>query len=84
MGLVPGGSYANRAYFSQRGVAIQPGVPEAVSDLLFDPQTSGGLLLATPAEQAESLVKAMLQQGIIHAAIVGQVETTGKGEIYVD
>ncbi|EGO65722.1 selenide, water dikinase [Acetonema longum DSM 6540] len=84
MGLVPGGAYANRTYFGQRGVTVQPGVPEAVADLLFDPQTSGGLLLAVPAEQAESLVKALLQQGVVYAAMVGQVETTGKGEIYVE
>jgi selenophosphate synthase len=40
-------------------------------ELLFDPQTSGGLLLSVPTEQAQQLVQALWTAGVIHAKLVG-------------
>jgi selenide,water dikinase len=40
-------------------------------ELLFDPQTSGGLLLSVPTEQAHQLVQALRTAGVIHAKLVG-------------
>jgi selenide,water dikinase len=45
-------------------------------EILFDPQTSGGLLFALPADRADELVKALHVAGIAAAARVGEV---GKG-----
>jgi selenide,water dikinase len=42
-------------------------------ELLFDPQTSGGLLLALPASQADDLLAALKKAGVDWAARVGQV-----------
>ena len=42
-------------------------------EFLFDPQTSGGLLLATPPDQAESLLKQIRVAGFNQAAVVGEV-----------
>jgi len=44
--------------------------------LLFDPQTSGGLLLAIPEDQADSLLRDLRQTGIAAATIIGQAMTS--------
>ena len=71
MGLVPAGAYRNREY-AQSGVAVRGKVSRAMEDILYDPQTSGGLLFALPAQEAEACL-AMLKQAIPQAAIVGYV-----------
>lgn len=43
-------------------------------EILFDPQTSGGLLVAVPAEQAEEIVIKLHGVGLVDAAIIGSVE----------
>jgi selenide,water dikinase len=62
MGMVPAGAYRNRDYLSPHvsGSAI------AESKLLplYDPQTSGGLLIAVDAARAEDLEKAMGEKGV--------------------
>jgi selenide,water dikinase len=52
--IFPGGSFDNRLYFSER-VRFDEGIDEVSQLLLFDAQTSGGLLLAVPADRAESI-----------------------------
>jgi selenide,water dikinase len=72
MGLIPAGAYNNRSF---RGAFVDfaASVPQRVQDLLFDPQTSGGLLIALAAVEAERLVAALKARGIDCAAIVGEV-----------
>lgn len=53
----------------------------AQQELLFDPQTSGGLLLSVPADRAASLLAALLDSGH-HAAEIGEV-TPGPPRIVV-
>jgi selenide,water dikinase len=47
MGTFPGGASDNRQYFAPH-IRFRQGFPEQDQMLLFDPQTSGGLLLAVP------------------------------------
>ena len=42
-------------------------------DLLFDPQTSGGLLFGVPAQNADSLLEALREAGYSRAAIIGDI-----------
>lgn len=84
MGLVPAGAYANRGHFGQLGVSIGAQVPENIADLLWDPQTSGGLLISLPATQAGGLLAALHSAGVQNAACIGQVIGIGKGEISVE
>lgn len=50
-------------------------VPFAMEEVLFDPQTSGGLLIALPAEQAESLVRDLGEPAAIVGTVVEKQET---------
>ena len=79
MGLIPAGAYRNRAY-AEAGVKVRGNISRASQDILYDPQTSGGLLFAIPeAESAACL--AQLKQTVPEAAIIGYV--TEKEESYI-
>jgi selenide,water dikinase len=71
MGLIPAGAYRNREY-AEAGVQVRGRVSLAMQDILYDPQTSGGLLFAVSAEDAAACL-AQMQQAIPAAAIVGYV-----------
>jgi selenide,water dikinase len=83
MGLIPGGAYNNRSF---RGpfVDFSVSVPQRAQDVLFDPQTSGGLLIAVAAVEAERLVAALKAQGVVCAAIVGEVVASPVDRIVVE
>jgi selenide, water dikinase len=83
MGLVPAGAYKNREFFECR-VDIGPGVDPLIQDILFDPQTSGGLLICVQGDRANDLLQALKQRGIHDAAMVGQVVPEPKGRIVVE
>ena len=83
MGLVPAGTYKNREFFECH-VDIGPGVNPLIQDILFDPQTSGGLLICVENERADNLLQALKQKGVQDAAIVGRVVPEPKGRIVVE
>ncbi len=62
MGILPAGMYNNRAHAGE-SVRIEAELSEAKQDLIFDPQTSGGLLLAVAAEDADALEAEFEKQG---------------------
>lgn len=68
MGIIPAGAYNNRNY-TANAVKFANTVPLALQDIIFDPQTSGGLLIAT--RQADELLAALKDAGV-HAAIIGE------------
>lgn len=71
MGLIPAGAYDNRR-FLQDDVVFAAGVEQELQDILFDPQTSGGLLIPVKPEKAGLLVEAMQEKGVAHAVVVGK------------
>lgn len=69
MGIIPSGAYKNRDYTANE-IYFGKNIALAFQDIIFDPQTSGGLLIATP--QAEQLCAAMKDAGV-DARIIGEV-----------
>ena len=82
MGMVPGGLHRNRDY-RKNIVTVADSVPRYLEDILYDPQTSGGLLIAVPAARANDLLAKMHENGVPEAAIVGEVVAGPKGRITV-
>ena len=75
MGLVPGGAYDNKDNFIG-DTDIASSLDEVVIDMLFDPQTSGGLLISVPENKASELLIDLYANGVDDAAVIGEV--TGK------
>lgn len=72
-GIIPGGAY-NNAHFIGSKVQFQDEVDQAIRDILFDPQTSGGLLLAVPEEKAPRLLEILEATNKTPYAVVGRVK----------
>ena len=75
---VTGGGKRNRHYVGNR--VDTDVLPSWITELMFDPQTSGGLLIAVKSEQAEELLKA-IQIDDNKAAIIGGISKRGNKEI---
>lgn len=72
MGLVPAGTYKNRGYSIDQVDA--EGIAEHYMDLLYDPQTSGGLLISVAKDQADSMMEAFCRKNMDTAvAVIGEV-----------
>lgn len=82
-GFVPAGSHANRKYFSCR-VVSSLAVDLVRRDLVFDAQTSGGLLLAVPKARVQQAVDMLVSFGDL-ACAVGEVleEPASAGLLYL-
>lgn len=81
MGLIPGGAYTNREYLKDK-VQIDSGVDEVVADLLFSPETAGGLIIAVAEEKKDNLVQALRSRGCTFFEI-GRVIGAGYDRIKV-
>jgi selenide,water dikinase len=75
-GMIPGGGRRNREFFGPK-VRISDTVSSELGELAFDPQTSGGLLIALPDSEAETLVTELRVGGNPDAAIIGCVSERG-------
>ena len=63
---------------------IQQGISDELAITLFDPQTSGGLLIALPGNDAEKLVLQLREGGVEDAAIIGEIIDAHPGRIVVE
>lgn len=75
--LIPAGCNRNKKYRQHQIVDFDKRTPE-VMDIMFDPQTSGGLLMSLPEAEADALIKELTEAGV-EASIIG--ETTDKAEM---
>ena len=82
MGFIPAGAYRNREY-AEAGVRMCADISLAMQDMLYDPQTSGGLLFVLPADAATVCLQE-LQQVIPCAAIIGTVREREDAYIYLE
>jgi selenide,water dikinase len=78
MGLVPAGSHANKQY-CQPMIDVEPGVEDLMVDIIFDAQTSGGLVLAVPEAKYERALAMLSDMGEM-AADIGRVSGAVQGQ----
>jgi len=75
-GMIPGGGTRNREFYGPL-VNISDEVADEMASLAFDPQTSGGLLIALPDDEAVALLADLHNSGHPDAAIIGRVTKRG-------
>ena len=83
MGLCPGGLHRNREFYGKR-VEFAARVPDYIQDILFDPQTSGGLLISAAPEAAKRLLSNLHKAGINDATIIGEIISKPADKILVE
>lgn len=81
-GVMPGGLHRNKQYRLPM-IKVDTACPPWLLDVLFDPQTAGGLLISVPSAVAEKLVEKMRKEGVTEASLVGEVVASTKGGIRV-
>jgi len=80
-GVIPGGTGRNMEYLSPK-VNVTADVPKPLLPILYDPQTSGGLLLSVPREDVSQLLANMIAAGV-DAFVVGDVRPASEFSIEV-
>jgi selenide, water dikinase len=81
-GFLTGGCRRNRDYLQDK-VVVEGHVGGALEEIAFDPQTSGGLLIAVPARSAERLVRRLRAKKVVSAAIVGRAVRQRAAWVYL-
>lgn len=79
---IPGGGYANRSHY-EKWVEFEGEISEAKKALVFDPQTSGGLLISVPREKAKDLVTDLESRRTLSSQIIGEVFPKVEGSRYI-
>jgi len=81
-GLVPAGTHRNRKFRAHQ-IEMDPALSPEMIDILFDAQTSGGLLISVAQEKADELLNRLKKAGIEESTIIGEVTAKPKGKITV-
>ncbi len=81
MGIIPGGAYNNRKY-AEGLVHLEEGIPLSLEDVLYDPVTSGGLLVAIKKEDEEKVVADFKRSGVF-GKVIGKVTKEESHKIFV-
>ena len=82
MGLIPGGTIRNRD-FRLPMIERAADISDEQLLILFDAQTSGGLLISVPHTEADALLKSLHEQGVKEARIIGEVLQQPRGKIVI-
>jgi len=82
-GLIPPGTRRNRKFHEEK-VSFSRDIPEWKQWIMFDAQTSGGLVLSVPPDKAEHLLKRLHEEGMEKATIIGRVVGKPRGRIVVE
>ena len=83
MGLLPAGAYENMKFYKNM-VEIMPEVDPIVRDIFFDPQTSGGLLMAVDKKETDALLTDLMKNGVDSAAVIGNVVKSSGVKIIIN
>jgi selenide,water dikinase len=81
-GIAPGGTHANWKFLAD-WVTFAPDVSKEQQLLLCDAQTSGGLLASVSAEEVDSVTNALVANGVLAAAVIGEIRQLPAGRMQV-
>ena len=81
-GIIPAGMYSNKNYVED-DVEVDKDVEEVMEDLLYDPQTSGGLLIAISKDDVEKALESLSANTDNEFAVVGKVISKEDKAIYI-
>ena len=81
-GFIPGGAFKNKAFRSSL-ITLAPHIDTTMVDILFDPQTSGGLLMGVGKNAAGELLEDLKVHGVTQSAIIGEVVSEPVGKIMI-
>ncbi len=82
MGFVPGGAHRNRRFRGEM-IEMPSEFDPVLRDVLFDPQTSGGLLIGCGEKHVGELKNRLMEAGVVEAEIIGRVTSEKSGRITV-
>jgi selenide,water dikinase len=77
-GMVPAGTHRNRN-FRDHQIEISPSLSPELIDILFDPQTSGGLLISVIQGRSKELLTRLQEKGIEETTIIGEITSQATG-----
>jgi len=83
MGLLPAGLYANKKYLKEK-IQLKSDINEEILDILFDPQTSGGLLISCPEDKLNILLSNFKDKNFNNYFIIGRVVEKREKRIYLE
>lgn len=81
-GMVSGAVERNKEFAAQY-VKVKKGVSKEMMEVLYDPQTSGGLLISIREDQSKRLISLLHKRGLVHAAVIGKIVTKSDGRIAI-
>ena len=81
MGIIPAGAYRNRDYVGDK-VLVEGSLAQSLEDVLYDPQTSGGLLFSVESSEVRSLLASLKNAGV-EAGAIGEIKPLGAAKIII-
>jgi len=82
IGLVPAGTYRNREFRTDM-IETASEISDEMLNILFDAQTSGGLLISVPSDKGEELLQNLHRHGVNEASIIGEILAEPQGKIVI-
>jgi selenide,water dikinase len=82
MGIIPGGAYRNQEHVGDKVVFVNS-INQEIKDILFDPQTSGGLLISVAEDRAEKLLSLLRKNNKTSFSMIGKVKEKYKKPLEV-
>ncbi len=82
MGIIPAGAYNNEGYLAGH-IDFSGDICQEIKDIMYDPQTSGGLLISVPEENSEKLMEGLRRSNRQDFNLIGRVKAKGKYSIEV-
>lgn len=82
MGIIPAGTYNNEGYIGKH-VHFAGSIKQEIRDIMYDPQTSGGLLISVPEENSEKLLEELRKNNKTEFNLIGKVKAKGEYAIKV-